>query len=224
MRVPLFAAAVLALCAGVRARADGMVITDPTFFDAIPHTLIDFEALPDGTPVDLEEGSRKGMNGDEFNTEGLLIFGDPNFVNFTSDDLETIQAAHATPDNSLAMLPVFPGDPVGLAFLTTGTVRAFSIFVMMDVSEPRPRPEFDIFSGDTFFTKLTFDESLVQGRVGDIEFGFVGYTSDEPFDAVVMHNFTRPAFDDLRFSAFPAPGAGAAFALTALGAGLRRRR
>jgi len=222
MRVPF--TAVACACAVAPAAVAGVVITDPAFFDAIPHTLIDFETRHDGTPVDLPEGSILSMNFGEFSTLGVAIFGDPNWVNFTSDDLETVQGTYATLDNSLAMLPVFPGDPVGLAFLTTGTVRAFSIFVMMDVSEPRPRPEFDIFSGDTFFTKLTFDESLVQGRVGDIEFGFVGYTSDEPFDAVVMHNFTRPAFDDLRFSAFPAPGAGAAFALTALGAGLRRRR
>jgi len=214
----------LTLLAGAHSHAAGMVITDPAFFDAIPHTLIDFETRSDGTPVDLAEGSRQSMRFGEYSPLGVAIFGDPNWVNFTSDDLEAVQGAYASLDNALALGAVSPGSPVGIGFLTTGTVRAFSIFIMMSVSTPTPRPEFDIFSGDTFFTTIVFDESLVQGRVGDIEFGFVGYASEEPFDAVIMRNYTRPAFDDLRFSAIPAPGAGAAFGLLGLGALARRRR
>jgi len=223
-RTTQIAALAPALLAGAQARADGMVITDPTFFDAIPHTLIDFETRHDGTPVDLPEGSILSMNFGEFSTLGVAIFGDPNWVNFTSDDLETVQGTYTTLDNSLAMLPVSPGSPVGIAFLKSFPVRSFGIFVMMDVSEPRPRPTFHFSRNEMVFETLVFEGDLVQGRIGDIEFGFVGFMDDEPFAAVLLENFTRPAFDDLRFSAFPAPGAGAAFGLLALGAGLRRRR
>jgi len=59
-------------------------------------------------------------------------------------------------------------------------------------------------------------------------FGFLGiFSPDSPIASV---QFTHSAsiagviFDDLFFSALPAPGAGAALVLTALGAGLRRHR
>jgi len=221
-RTTQIAALAPALLAGAQARADGMVITDPTFFDAIPHTLIDFETRHDGTPVDLPEGSILSMNFGEFSTLGVAIFGDPNWVNFTSDDLETVQGTYATLDNSLAMGAVSPGSPVGLNLFPR--VRSFGVFIMMDVSTPTLRPIFHISRDETVIQSIVFEGDLVQGRVGDIEFGFLGFFDEEPFGAILMENFTRPAFDDLRFSAFPAPGAGAAFGLLALGAGLRRRR
>jgi len=210
----------LAVCAP--ARAGGFIISDPAFFDAIPHTLIDFETRQDGTPVIVDEGKATSMANDAYNTLGVLIFGAPAWVNFTSDDIEAIQEQHASPKNSLALFAVSPGDPVGIGFVPP--VRSWGLFITMDVSVERPRPVFNVFSGDTFRTSITFEGDLVQGRLGDIEYGFVGYTSDEPFDAIVMENFTRPAYDDLRFSAIPAPGAGAAFALLGLGALTRRRR
>lgn len=218
------AALVLAVFAGAPALADGFVVSDRAFFDAIPHTLIDFETRHDGTPIVVPEGENIPMNFGEYSTLGVAIFGDPNWANFTSDDLETIQAGHATPHNSLAMFPVSPGDPVGFAFLKSFPVRSFGIFVMMDVSVPTARPTFHISRDETVIETIVFEGDLVQGRIGDIEFGFVGYTDDEPFAAVLLENFTRPVFDDLHFSAVPAPGAGAAFGLLGLGALTRRRR
>jgi len=217
------AATLTALVVCAPARAGGFIISDPAFFDAIPHTLIDFETRQDGTPLEIPEGDALSMANDAYNTLGVLIFGRPAWVNFTSDDIEAIQEQHASPKNSLALFAVSPGDFVGLDFVPN--IRSWGLFITLDVSVERPRPRFEILDPlGEFVTDISFEGDLVQGRVGDIEYGFVGYTSDEPFGTILFENYTRPAFDDLRFSAIPAPGGGAAFALLGLGALTRRRR
>ena len=57
-----------------------------------------------------------------------------------------------------------------------------------------------------------------------IRYGFLGYASDVPIGRVEFTNTTFAIFDDLHFSAVPAPGAGAVFGLLTLGALARRRR
>jgi len=202
--------------------AGGRVLDDASFFDRVPHTLIDFETRQDGTPLEIPEGEVLSMANDAYNTLGVLIFGAPAWINFTSDDLEAIQEQHASPKNSLALFAVSPGDAVGMNLRPD--TRSWGIFITLDVSVERPRPTFHFGRSGEVFQTVVFEGDLVQGRLGDIEYGFLGWTDDTPFSAVLFENYTRPAFDDLRFSAIPAPGAGAAFALLGLGALTRRRR
>jgi len=97
------------------------------------------------------------------------------------------------------------------------------------------------FSADgTLLGEVFFWEDLVDGGFGgpwkdgffgeeflSNPFGFLGIVSpDTPIAQVEMtHGVPNGVlFDDLRFSALPAPGPGAALTLAALGMGLRRRR
>jgi len=75
---------------------------------------------------------------------------------------------------------------------------------------------------DGGFDGELFDE---EGNAFDrIRYGFIGYASDVPIGRVEFINTRRAKFDDLHFSAVPAPGAGAVFGLLGLGALARRRR
>jgi len=69
---------------------------------------------------------------------------------------------------------------------------------------------------------------LADGFFGDefqrIQYGFVGFASETPIARLEFNQVFRSVFDDLHFSAVPAPGAGAAFGLMGLGALARRRR
>jgi len=73
-----------------------------------------------------------------------------------------------------------------------------------------------------------FGNVYAGGQYGDewkiIQVGFLGLATDEPIARLRFDNAWQSLFDDLHFSAVPAPGAIAPFGLLGLGALTRRRR
>jgi hypothetical protein len=218
----------LATCAP--ALAQGQILSDASLFERIPHTLIDFETDRDGAPLSLPNGGFVAINPGEYSATALYIFQSPGIANPLHPDVDSVLQQAASSRNVLFLRePLTSGGPAsGFGWNVNRPVRAWGVFVMIDATRDLPRPVFNVYQDDgvdsVLLDSFTFEGDLVDGRIGDIEYGYVGYTSDIPFAAVTIDNFTVPFFDDLRFSAIPAPGAGALFGLAGAGALLRRRR
>ncbi|MFG0275577.1 MAG: hypothetical protein ACF8QF_11010 [Phycisphaerales bacterium] len=229
MRAARLLISTLVVAPGAHAHALGRILSDASLFERIPHTLIDFESVRNGEPAPLDEGQSRSINAGEYSATGLYIFWEPQLGNSLHPDVDSVQAQAASPNNVLFIThSANTGAASGFGWNVNRPVRAWGVFVMIDATRDLPRPVFNVYQDDgvdsVLLDSFTFEGDLVDGRIGDIEYGYVGYTSDIPFAAVTIDNFTVPFFDDLRFSAIPTPGAGAAFALLGLGALARRRR
>jgi hypothetical protein len=234
---------ILGLFAGAGAAQGAFVIDDKSFFSGIEHTFLDFESDGSGAPLDLPFKGQRFMSADEYSSSGIVFsqgssFWWENVPRATCCDsanpLGHIGDAVAAVGSPLTVF----GGGVNFAIDFTSEVHSFGVAVIQDgwtdVPSPDIAPTITAFdaSGDELGVVRLWDE-LVDGGFGGlippeygehyfIPYGFMGLASETPIARIVFTN--GAAFDDLHFSAIPAPGAGAALGLLTLGALARRRR
>jgi len=210
-----------ALCiGGVAGDASAAVIDDRSFFDAIPHTFLDFETTGDGSPVDLADGDLEIMSFKEYDAFGMRWngLGTAFWGNPSDPDAEAAITAAGSPNHVVG----WSNGRAGMFFpsLTVQSV-GFSLFVDTSVHVDPIIIHAARFDGSIIET-IEFGSSHFDGMIGDIAFGFVGFTLDEPVSDIVFVQVFDFAIDDLHYSNVPAPGS-FAIVLPAFLA-MRRRR
>jgi len=225
------------------------VIDDRSFFDGLEHTFLDFETRGDGTPLAplIPPNDSAGMPSDEYAGSGILFDGPfvswgrvppPEPILFPegnrSDALEaagslSLYFGGGSQTESFSILFTEPVRAVGMAIIQQGfRGGAPSIHRTSIISA---------YGQDgALLGELRFWGDLIDGGTGGVlaggifgdefqqfQYGFVGFASETPIARLELDEIGA-VFDDLHFSAVPAPGAGAAFALLGLGALARRRR
>ena len=224
---------VLAVGVGVCAPASAAVVTDPSYFTTIPHTYLDFEALPDGTVLaDLTEQTAAFISRDAFVSQGVRFGSNPFWIR--SNDVSAYESAYKQAlQHGESPLHSITGGSVAF----DAPVRSVGLLIAFDSSSPDMDASawlrfFDADNGlidlvildDRFgLDTIAFEYSFGQSRF--VHFGFVGAAFETPIARFDINFATGviPRIDDLYFSAVPAPGAGAVFALAGALA-LRRRR
>jgi len=211
MRCRVLTSMALALTGAGSARAEATIVTDPTFFDRVPHALIDFETFGDGTPVVLPEGGVDIRFGDEYIPQGLLLgladylYGNPSNI----DELEAAHMAVGSGDILMGFERQGASDPPAMAF-TNGPARSFGFAFVRNTARDTAMTLTLIDVQGELITFFTQDDFVTLGQVGDLEYGFAWMTSDTPFRSVVFNanTFNGVFFDDIRFGAIPSPGTG----------------
>jgi len=230
-----------------RAASGAFVIDDRSFFDGLEHTFIDFESDGDGNDLPLGFGGALQRQ-DEYASRGFVY--DERQVGWTETPVPGADLG-LPPEGNLgdahqamgSRRVAIGGTGAGWSITFTEPVRAFGLGIVQvrfPFGEPDPILTSTIraFNADgEEISVVRFWDDLIDGQFGSVwtEFegellrnhlyGFMGLATSEPIARLEFTDTTwRSIFDDLHFSAIPAPGAGAAFALLGLGALTRRRR
>lgn len=212
----------LAAIAGlfVASHALAGVISDSSFFDSIPSTLIDFETDGAGSPLTLVDGQFAPMPGAEYALMGVTFSPNIFWVNDQSPVFDTAQSLGGSLDHAI------PSSQVNTFTMSFGVpVRAFGFWVVSNLAFADP-----VFvardSSNQVIDTVIFTGGLIDGTVTSANvtaaYGFMGIHSPTPIASVTI---TKGAaiFDDLRFSSVPSPSLLPA-GLLALAAAWRRSR
>jgi len=205
--------------------AHAAIIDDPSFFDNIPHTFVDFETRDDGSPLPLEKGQFAFAPLDEYAKLGFAAFRMNIAWEWSADpDVQQALTEGATPTKLLRMLPNSPSRSYGFFFAEDQ--RSVGMFVTRETmfsSEPMTITMVDR-QGDVIEI-LTVSDDLIDGSAGSIEYGYVGASSSDGIAGVIFSadNIFAYGIDDFRFSQIPTPGAIAPLVLLGLHHQRRRR-
>jgi hypothetical protein len=201
----------------------GVIIDDPSYFDSIPHTYIDFEHRANGTPITLPPGSASGVPPAEYGPLGMGFSGAAlSWSHDSGADTQAALALAGSPTNNLRFFREHVMDSFGLLWIPP--VQSVGFLVLMNNSVNAPPPTFSFYSQQGLIGEMTFSGSFVDGTVGVIDYGYIGFEApDDIISAMLISTDFAWGMDDLSFSVFPAPGALALFALAAP-LGLRRTR
>jgi len=222
-------------------------VGDRSFFSGVEHTFLDFETRGDGSPIGLGFKEAAAIPPDEYAAQGIRLTAgmiwrdvgtppssDPNTIGGWPEAVDAV--------GSWPTVIGRPFEPFTIEFLTP--VRAFGIGVVQRGFIGFEEPSLDTTTRITAFnaddhilgeTRLWLD--TIDGQFGTIyengiygdewrthPYAFLGLATEEQIARVEFEMSWQSSFDDLHFSAVPAPGAGAAFGLLGLGALARRRR
>jgi hypothetical protein len=215
------------LCAAAAAAFAGIAqassITDPSFFNSIPTTLINFETDGAGNPITLIQGQRQSMPSDAYAPQGVLFSGtNMSWVNDGNAAFDAAQSIGGSPVNSI---PSSLCNQFTMTF--TVPVQAFGFFVANNRTADPTGPTFVARDSqgnvlDTAAWAPKFIDGTITSPNTTADYGFMGIVSTTSIASVTVTKQSA-ILDDLRFSPVPAPGA---LALSAAGAlvMLRRRR
>jgi len=201
------------------------IITDKSFFNGLPNTLIDFETRGNGTPLVLIDGQTMSLPTSEYSAQGALFSSGVNWVNDGTPAFNAAQNLAGLGPNAV------PSTAINTFTITfTGTVRSFAVWIannfMVDANGPSitARDGSNQIIRTESFGNQTGGSPFVDGRVSVADYGYIGIWSQTPIASVTITKNTA-IVDNLCFSSeVPAPGV---VALPAIGAALfatRRRR
>jgi len=232
----------------VSAAPAAFVIKDRSFFNGLEHTFLDFET--DGAGNDLPLGFHAALQRqDEYASRGFVY--DERQVHWRETPVPGADLG-LPPEGNLGdahqamgsrRVAIGGATAAGWSINFTEPVRAFGLGIVQarfPFGEPDPILTSTIraFNADgEEIGVVRFWDDLIDGQFGsvwtefegeplrDFLYGFMGLATSEPIARLEFDetNF-QSLYDDLHFSAIPAPGAGAVFALLGLGALTRRRR
>lgn len=206
------AAAVLAGCALTGTALAGElgssgIITDKSFFNGLPTTLIDFETRGNGTPLALIEGQTMSLPTSEYSAQGVVFSTGVNWVNDGTPAFNAAQnlaglGPHAIPSTSINTFTI----------TFTGTVRSFVIWIANNFMVDADGPTVTVRDGANQvirtedFGSQDGGSPFVDGRVSVADYGFMGMYSQTPIASVTITKSTA-ILDNLCFSSeVPAPG------------------
>jgi len=238
---------IVAACAmaAQQAASASFVIDDRSFFDGRNHTFLDFETRGDGTPLSLGFLGVLPMPSDEYVAQGFRVNGPTAWL-----DMGPLPGTGASASDAIDAVGSWPTTfaqtqtHVAFEIEFLAPVRSFGIGVAQQafVHFGEPSEEFTTtitaFNADGEVLGVStlwgdtidggFGNTYANGAYGDQwkiwTYGFLGLATDEPIARLRFDNAWQSNFDDVHFSAVPAPGAGVAFGLLGLGALARRRR
>ena len=237
------------LSASQSAHAAISVIDDPSFFQNINHTLIDFETFGDGTPILLPHlGFASITNEDEYLSQGIRF--DLTKPVAWADTATPTCCSTTFPNGSFgdAAAAVGAGEVVvgqasnelGFSIIFVQPVYSFGMHVVTtqqfgDLSIDPTILAYD--SSGNLLGEISLTGNLVDGAFGPLlddgttqeflnQYGFLGLWSDTPIARIEGDLRFQPAvFDNLHFSTDPIPAPGVmTLALPMVGACARRRR
>jgi MYXO-CTERM domain-containing protein len=208
---------------GLAPQARATAITDASFFNGLPTTLITFETDGAGNPVTLIQGQRQVMPAGAYLPQGVTFTGIDAPVNWANDGNAAFDAAQsigASPVNSI------PSSLCNQFVVTFNVpVTAFGFFVANNRTADPNGPSFVARdSAGNILDQAQWGAKFIDGTITTpnttADYGFMGLTTGTPIASVTI---TKQAaiFDDLRFSPVPAPGA---LALAGIGGLLATRR
>jgi hypothetical protein len=223
-------------------RAAVTVIDDPSFFQNINHTLIDFEIFGDGTPILLPfKGFASITNEDEYLSQGIRFdltrpigWGDTA----TPGDGSVGSAADAFGAGEVFVGPA--SNDLGFRIEFTQPIFSFGMHALTtqqfsDLSIDPTILAYD--ADDNLLGEISLGGDLVDGAFGVLiddgvlqeqinQFGFLGLWSDTPIARIEGDaRFRHAAFDNLHFSTNPIPAPGVmGLALPVALASIRRRQ
>jgi len=247
-------ACVLALFAGAavlfaQPASGAFVIDDRSFFANLNHTFVDFETDGDGNDLELGFLEARRQNMDEYASLGFVyddrgvVWGDTPPP--TADAGIPPEGGEGDAHKAMGSLQVAiaPTTIQGFAMHFTTPVRAVGLGLAQKrfpaSNDPNPIITSTIRAfnaGGDELGVVRFWGDLIDGQFGfvwtevdgeewrDFTYGFMGLATSEPIARLEFEHVQNSFFDDLHFSAVPAPGAGAALGLLGLGALSRRRR
>jgi hypothetical protein len=197
--------------------AFGGGIESATFFDSVPHSLVNFEHRGDGvSPVSLIAGETALLNAAEYSSLGFSFDRDIQWVNDANAMFDAAQAVGGSPQIGI---PGSLHSEFEIHFATT--VRAFGFWVVNN-SIADHFPQFEAFdAANNSLGYYSFGDGFVDGFIGVAQYGFMGISSPTPI-ARVRITKDYAMLDNFTFSAVPS--AGTLGILPLLGASLLRRR
>jgi hypothetical protein len=198
------------------------IIDSASFFQSIPHTLIDFETDGLGNPLSLIDGQSAVMPAAEYAAAGVTFVSAVRWVNDASPAFDAAQAIGGSPDHAIPS--AFVGN---FAFTFSVPVRAFGMWVINNDGADPAGPSFLAYdANNVLIESVQFQGALIDGNVNDgntvATYGYMGIHADRDIARVEVRKVAA-TFDDLRFSAVPAPGVAGLAGIAGL-LGLRRRR
>lgn len=215
----------LLVCASiVSMSAHGATVIDSrAYFENIEHTLIDFETRGDGSPVIITQPlGGLIIPANEYEAQGFLFderLGVWQEMRGPTCDLLGCSEGDAllkigSPSTALS------GGPNGRGIVFTQEVHAFSIGVVQSFWATYPATQeaaptviaFDAMGSE--IGRVSLWGELIDGGYGEwdgvvplIAYGEIGLASATPIARLEITVTGQSAFDDLRFSSVPAPGA-----------------
>ncbi len=218
---PLYALGVASSLALASVASAG-VISDTSYFNAFPTTLINFETDGVGTPITLIQAQSLAMPLGAYSNLGVTFVDQVNWVNDGTSAFDAAQTIGGSPVNSIPSASVS-----SFRFDFTVPIYAFGFFVINNAGVDPNGPRF--VAKDSLGNVLDtaqFGAGFADGQITvgptTASYGFMGIFSNTPIARVEV---TKQAaiLDDLRFTSVPTPGVGAVVGLAAAGL-LRRRR
>jgi hypothetical protein len=218
LRCGMAAAGVLIACS----QASASIIDSASYFQSIPHTLINFELDEQGQPLDLIDGESRVMPLSAYAPQGVTFLQPVRWVNDASPAFDAAQVIGGSPDHGIPS--AFSGN---FSFTFSVPVRAFGMWVVNNQGLDPVGPVFRAYDAqNVLIESVRFEGALIDGNVNDgstnATYGFMGLFADRDIARVEVEK-VAVLLDDLRFSPIPAPGAVGVLAAGALLA-LRRRR
>jgi hypothetical protein len=207
------------------ASAQAAFITDPSFFNDFPSTLINFETDGMGNTISLIQGQSQEMPVGTYAALGVTITGNGSPVRWVNDGNAAFDIAQSIGGSPTIAIPSSLNNSFTVTFSTE--VRAFGFFVVNNRNADPLGPTYVVrdTAGNIIDTAV-FAPVFVDGTVPTpnttADYGFMGILSAVPIGSVTVTK-TAAILDDLRFSPVPAPGVVAVGGLGALMIARRRR-
>lgn len=218
-RLSALAALAGSLLAG---HASATLIDSSAYFTPLPHTLIDFELDANGDPLGLIDGESLEMPLTAYSTQGVTFLNQVRWVNDGSPAFDAAQLIGGSWDHSIPSAFVN-----SFAFTFDVPVRAFGFWVVNNQNVDPDGPLFRAYDDQNqLIEQVQFNGAVVDSTITDgvtvAGYGFMGIEADRNIARVEVQK-RAAIFDDLRFTAVPAPGAATLAGLAGLVLGRRRR-
>jgi hypothetical protein len=222
------------------------VIDDRAYFAGIEHTMLDFETNGDGAPVVLPDLGSQYFRKDEYAGAGVRFEDGVAWSRFRAPSFGSQLFPNGGVGDALDAVGSWP-TAIGSAESTWGIdftteVHAVGIGVVQSgfpgIPDPILTTTLTAFGADGSelgvvrlwdrFIDGGFGDAYLGGAFGEeyrqYSFGFLGLVSETPIARVEFSWAAFSIFDDLHFSAIPAPGAGVTLGVVGLlGVGRWRR-
>ncbi|MCE7975416.1 MAG: hypothetical protein DYG92_14005 [Leptolyngbya sp. PLA1] len=202
--------------------AGAAIIDSSSYFTSLPHTLIDFELDANGDPLGLIDGESLEMPLTAYSTQGVTFTQQARWVNDGSPAFDAAQLIGGSWDHSIPSAFVN-----SFAFTFDVPVRAFGFWVVNNQNLDPDGPVFRAYDAQNqLIEQVQFTGTVVDSTITDgvtvAGYGFMGIEADRDIARVEVQK-RAAIFDDLRFSAVPAPGTAALGGLAGLLLSRRRR-
>jgi hypothetical protein len=196
------AAASAGLVAATAPSASAATLIDATYFSSRAHTLVTFEQRGNGSPAPTANATLLPAN--EYSTWGFTFAPGLSpgvaWINDISLDTDAAQVVGGSLPLGIAAM-----DNRGDFFIhfTPRPVVAFGFWVQ-HTRERTGIPRFDAVNGTTILESASFTGAAIDGRFGNIDYGFLGIARATPFSSIHVRGDVA-LLDNFRFIAVAEP-------------------
>lgn len=184
-------------------------INDASYFETLPHVLIDFDTYADGTPLGFPVDTVTTMSPVQYLSKGILLSYDFRWDSSAHPDFAAARAIGGSPLFDL-MIGSQPNQPV-VTF--TNDVSAFGFWVIARQLRSG-LTRFDAYDAhQQLIESVSFGPTFVDGTIGIAQFGFMGIAAPGIHSVVVTSSSPSlgvyAVFDNLTYTTVPEPNTSA---------------